>query len=474
MRSHVLVLVAALLVQGCASLPQVTPKQPATTLPATFRPGTAAVEAPPPMRWKDFFSDPQLLALIEIAVANNQEVNIAMQRISIAENEIQARRGEYLPFVRVAAGAGADKVGTFTRDGSVEEAVPRSDERPFPKVLGDFQLGLVSSWELDVWRKLRNARRVAVFDYMATREGRSFLLTNLVAEVAHAYYELMALDNQLENLSQNIALQESGLEMVRQLMLYARSNDLAVKRYEAEVAKNQAKKFEIAQQITVVENQLNFLLGRTPRPIARPSTTFMELRPPSLTAGIPSHLLRNRPDIRKAELELLASELDVQVARKNFYPAFAIRAGAGFNAFSPRFLLRTPDSLAASLAGDLIAPLVNKRAIKAEYRSANARQIQAAYDYEQKIIHAFTEVANQLSNIENLDRNIARKRQQVDLLTQSIEVASLLFKSARVEYLEVLLTQREALEARRELIETKQKQILATVDLYKALGGGWQ
>ena len=304
--------------------------------------------------------------------------------------------------------------------------------------------------------------------------GKNFLITNLVAEVAHAYYELIALDNQLENLEQNIAIQQNGLDIVKQLQVYARANALAVKRYQAEVAKNQSKQYEIKQQITIVENRINFLLGRTPQPIARASAGFMSIKPKMLQTGIPAQLLQNRPDIRKAELELSAAKLNIDVARANFYPSFGIKAGIGFEAFALKYLLNTPESLAASIAGELVAPLVNKNAIIAEYKNANAKQIQAAYEYEQTIIKAYTEVSNQIANIDNLAKNYQLKKQQVDSLVQSINVANQLFKSARADYLEVLLTQRDALDAKKELIETKQKQISAMVDLYKSLGGGWQ
>lgn len=464
---------AGLMVQGCR-IPKATTRKPVTVLPQAFMPSASEEPIPSLIQWREFFSDPTLLALIDTAIANNKEVNIMMQRISIARNEIQARRGEYAPFLKLGAGAGVDKVGEFTRNGAVEENLDIREDEHFPKVLGDLQLGLFSTWEVDVWKKLHNATKVAVFEYMASREGKNFLITNLVAEVARSYYELMALDNQLQTLSRYVGLQQEGLEMVRQLQLYARSTMLAVKRYEAEVAKNQALQYEIKQQIIVVENQLNFLLGRTPQPIARASETFMDILPKPLAYGVPSQLLRNRPDIRQAELELLAADLNIQVARANFYPAFAIKSGIGFNAFKLKYLLNTPQSVAASLAGDMVAPLINRNAIIAEYRSASSQQVQAAFEYEQTILNAFVEVANQLSSIENLEKNLWLKKSQVDLLQESIEAAGDLFKSARVEYLEVLLTQREALDARKELIETKLKQIIATVDLYKALGGGWR
>ena len=193
-----------------------------------------------------------------------------------------------------------------------------------------------------------------------------------------------------------------------------------------------------------------------------------------MQAGIPTQLLQNRPDIRKAELELAAADLNIAVAKANFYPSFAIRAGVGFQAFNPKYLLSTPESLMFSLAGDMMAPLVNRNAITAVYKNANATQIQAAYDYEKTIINAYAEVSNQVSNIDNLEKNYQLKNAQVDAMTQSVDVANQLFKAARADYLEVLLTQREALEAKTELIETKQKQISAMVNLYKSLGGGWK
>ncbi|HEY5139627.1 MAG TPA: TolC family protein, partial [Methylococcales bacterium] len=314
-----------LMLQACG-IPQLTIKNEDTHLPDRFKPGLSEQENTAKVKWKDFFEDPNLLRLIDTAVANNKEVNMMMQRISVAQNEIQARKGAYLPFVNFGAGAGGEKPGDYTPEGAVENNLLLPNGQAFPTFVGDYQFGLFSTWEIDVWKKLRNAKQVAVLEYMASNEGKNFLVTNLVAEVAHSYYELLALDNQLENLKQNIAIQQNGLEMVKQLQLFARTTTLAVKRYEAEVAKNQSKKYEIMQQITVTENRINFLLGRTPRPIQRASTGFMDIKPKLIKAGIPSQLLQNRPDIRKAELELSAAKLNIEVARANFYPSFGITA----------------------------------------------------------------------------------------------------------------------------------------------------
>lgn len=464
--------VLGLTLQACG-IPNMMTKKADISLPASFQQANAEKINTAKINWADFFEDPNLTSLIRTAVANNKEINIALQRISVAQNEIQARTGAYLPSVNIGAGISGDKVGQFTRSGAVEENLDIKPGQAFPAFLGDFQFGLFSTWEIDVWKKLRNAKQVAVLEYFASVEGRNFLVTNLVAEVAHSYYELLALDNQLENIEQYIAILENGFEMVKQLQFYARTTALAVKRYEAEVTKNQSKRYEIKQQITVTENRINFLLGRTAQPIQRTAAGFMDIKPKMISAGIPSQLLQNRPDIRKAELELAASNLNIKVARANFYPSFGIKAGIGFDAFALKYLINTPESLAAMIAGEMVAPLVNKNAIIAEYKNANAKQIQAAYEYEQNIINAFTEVSNQLANIDNLGKNYDYKNKQVDALTQSIDVANQLFIAARTDYLDVLLTQRDALDAKRDLIETKQKQLVAVVDLYKSLGGGW-
>ena len=205
----------------------------------------------------------------------------------------------------------------------------------------------------------------------------------------------------------------------------------------------------------------------------RSTADFNELVPATIQAGVPAQLLQNRPDVRQAELELEAAKLDIQVARANFYPSLGITGGIGLNAISPKHLISFPESMIFGLAGDLMAPLVNKKAIKAEYQNANAKQIQAIYEYERPIQNAYIEVANQLSNISNLQQSYDLKEQQVNALTESISISNNLFRSARADYMEVLLTQRDALESRFELVETKVRQMNAVVHVYQALGGGW-
>lgn len=425
-------------------------------------------------KWKEFFKDPALSVLIDSALNKNQELNIVLQEVQIAKNEIRARRGAFLPFMNAGLGAGSEKVGRYTSQGASDANNQIKPGKAFPDPLQNFEFGANISWEIDIWKKLRNSKKSALHSYLATVEGKNFMVTNLISEIANSYYELVALDNQLDILKKSIELYQNSFEIVKLEKQSARVTELAVRRFEAEVLKTQSRQYYIMQQITETENRINFLVGRFPQKVKRKSDEFSELIIDSIHAGIPSQLLSNRTDVKQAEQALMAANLDVKVAKAEFYPSFVITAGAGYSAFNPLYLIQTPQSIMYNLAGDLVAPLINRNAIKANFYSANARQIQAVFNYERTILRAHLEVVNQLSNIDNLQKSFNLKNKQVDALTKSIDISNTLFKSARADYMEVLLTQRDALEARFELIETKKQQMNAIVNIYRALGGGWK
>jgi NodT family efflux transporter outer membrane factor (OMF) lipoprotein len=457
---------------AACNIPVLIRKTENKTVPAGYNNAQDTVNSAT-VKWKDYFTDPYLATLIDTALKNNQELNITLQEIEITRNEINARKGEYLPFVGVKGSAGFEKVGRYTSRGASEENIEIKPGKETPDPLPDFLLAAYATWEVDIWHKLHNAKKAAVSRYLATVEGRNFVITTLIAEIANSYYELLALDNQLDIVKKNIEIQSNALEIVKLQKEAARVTELAVRRFEAEVLKTKSLQYDIQQKITVTENRINFLLGRYPQPVARNNQAFEQLIPATVHAGLPSQLLANRPDIKQAELELAATKLDVDVARAQFYPSLGISASIGYQAFNPAYLIRTPQSMLYSLAGDLVAPLVNKNAIKAAYYNANAKQIQAVYNYERTILNAYVEVANQLAKISNLEKSYDLKAKQVLALTQSIDISNDLFKSARADYMEVLLTQRDALESKFELVETKMQQMNAMVNIYQALGGGW-
>lgn len=466
-----IVSVLALFVAGCKA-PELLTRGANKGVPTDYGTGQDSTNSAR-LSWREYFADPYLKALIDTAVSNNQELNIALQEIAISQNEVLARAGEYKPFVGLRGGAGVEKAPRYTTQGTTEANLDIKPGRETPDPLPDFVVNLYARWEVDIWHKLRNAKKAAALRYLSSKEGRNFTITNIVAEIATSYYELLALDSQLSILSNNIEIQTNALRIVRLQKESAKVSELAVQRFQAQVLNTQSLQYGIQQQITETENKINFLLGRYPQRVYRETQNFETLVPSTIQAGLPAQLLQNRPDIRQAELELSAAKIDVQVARANFYPSLGLSAELGLRAFNPVYLGNLPQSLLASLIGDLAGPLVNKNSIKATYYSANARQIQAIYSYERTVLNAYIEVRNQLSNINNLQSTYDLKAQEVKALNQSITIANSLFSSARADYMEVLLTQRDALETRFDLIETKMQQMNATVNVYRALGGGW-
>ena len=424
--------------------------------------------------WKQFFTDPNLVVLIDEGLKNNQELMITLQEIEIAKNEVMYKNGKLTPTVEAKLGAGVEKVGRYTSQGAGDASTEIKPGQEMPDPLMDYMAGFSANWEVDIWKKLRNSKEASVARFLSTVEGKNFVLSNLIAEIASSYYELLSLDTQLDYIHQNIALQKDALRVVKIQKEAARETELAVKKFEAELLKSESEEFDIRQNITETENRLNALLGRYPQPIKRDNSEFTNLIPQTMNAGIPAQLLSNRPDIKQAELGLQASALDVKVARAEFYPSLNISASLGLNAFKPSYLIKMPESILYSLAGDLAAPLINKSAIKAEFNTANAKQIQALYEYDKTVLNAYLEVANQMSKIDNLEKSYAFKPKQSEALVQSIDIANQLFKNNRADYLEVLMTQRDLLETKMQLIETKEKQLSTVVAIYKSLGGGWK
>lgn len=468
------VISAAALFAACG-IPAVSTRSLQSDTPASYQSGipedTVSAAFTP---YRRFFTDPQLTALIDTALQNNQELNIMLQEIEIRKNEIRIRKGEYLPSVNIRAGGGIDKVSRYTNIGALEANTDIVPGKKMPEPLGDLIAGAYATWEVDIWKKLRNATKAAQLRYLSSVEGRRFTVTHLVAEIANSYYELVALDNQLAILKQNIELQQNALRIVRVQKEATRVTELAVRRFEVQVACTQSLQFEIQQRIIETENRINFLVGRFPRPVNRNKQALQQITLPYVNAGLPSQLLFNRPDIRQLEQELAAAKLDIAVARAQFYPSLGIQAGVGFQAFNPAHFIKAPESLLFSLAGDLVAPLINKNAIKANFKNANARQVRQVFKYEQTLLNGYIETVNQLSKIDNLQKSFTKKSEQVDALTESVTISNNLFSSARADYMEVLLTQREALEAKFDLIETKMNQLQASINLYQALGGGWR
>jgi outer membrane protein TolC len=295
-----------------------------------------------------------------------------------------------------------------------------------------------------------------------------------VAEVAVTYYELAALDLELDILQRTVVQQQRALEAIVEQKQAGRASELGVQQFTAQVARTKALERSIRQRITEAENRMNFLIGSFPRPVQRTTAAIDTARANRTIAALPGQLLQYRPDIRQAEQELLAARADVRAARAAFYPGLIVAGGYGVQAFDPELLFTTPQSIAYTALGGLVAPLVNRNEIRARFNAADAEQVNALLTYQRTVLHAFMEVHNGLARIENLKAAARERAGETEALRGAAATASELYRSAKATYIDVLLAQQGALAAEIELVETLKQLRVAHVDIYRALGGGWR
>ncbi len=429
------------------------------------------------MPWQEFFADKNLVQLIDTALRNNPDLQIALQRVEAARAGIMTTRAALLPSVSAVAAAGVDKYGDYTMNGvgnydtNLSEHI-RGDRR-IPNPTPDYFLGLRSSWEIDLWGRLRNRRKAAVNRFLASEKGRQLVVTSLVAQVAELYYQLLALDNEMDIIRKNIRLQEKALETITIQKQGGRATQLAVQQFEAQLLHTRSLEAEKRQAIIRTENGLNLLLGRYPQPISRGNPILEQTLPAEVQTGLPVAMLRRRPDIRQAELELAAVRADVDAARAAFLPSFTITPYVGLNAFRAALLLN-PASVAYGVLGGIGAPILNRRQIRSQYNREAAANLGLYYEYQKLILSGYQEVVTDLRGIENLEEAYRLRQQSTNVLLDAVSTANDLYVSGYASYLEVITAQRSVLEAELELTNTRKEQFLSLIDLYRALGGGWK
>lgn len=459
------------LLTGCASLEDPL-KAPRQGLPATYADRSDTANAAT-MDWRLYFNDPLLVQLIDTALARNLDLQVALQRVEMARAGARAARGAQLPTGGLNTTAAMRRFGLYTMDGAGNISTEILPGKIVPIDLPDLYIALQATWEVDIWGRLRNQRKAAVSRLLASREGVHLVMTNVVADVAVAYYELVALDNELAIIRETVVRQEEALNVIERQKEAGRANELAVQQFAAQLLDTQALEKETEQRIVVTENFINLLLGRYPQPVPRDPASLAAPLPADPAVGMPSQLLRNRPDIRAAELEVIASRFDLKAARAAFLPNLNITAAYGFQAFDPALLFEHPASVAYQAVGGLITPLINRNALKARFHEASAQQLAAMYDYQERILTGHVEVVNELSDLGKLREAGDLRRQRNDVLQASVGVSRELYRNAKAGYIEVLLAQQNALSANLELVDVEKRQRFALVDLYKALGGGW-
>ena len=421
-----------------------------------------------------FYTSALLNNLIDTVLANNYDHRISVQRIEAVRSNVRQARGMLMPQVNATGAPSLRKFGLYTMDGAGNIVTEIERSKMVPIDLPDFYLGIQSSWEIDVWGKLKQRKKAAFSRVLASEEGRKLIQTALVAETASAYYALMAEDQMLKLLDETIILQQQAINTVKIQKETAVVNELAVQQFEAQLLSMKALRVEALQKINELENKINLLAGRFSQYINRDSLFFENDRLPVIKAGLPSHLLLNRPDIRQTEWELQGAKADLQSARAAFMPALILNGGLGVQAYRTGLLFTSPESVAYSIIVGITGPIINRNAIQAEYMRSNAIQKQTLLEYEKTINTAVQEVNQEIKNLSLLEEKYTLKEREKAVLSSSVGVSSELFRTGRANYLEVLITRQNALRSNIELIDTRMKQYLSAIQLYRALGGGWR
>ncbi|GAB2859354.1 outer membrane factor lipoprotein domain-containing protein [Hymenobacter ruber] len=429
--------------------------------------------------WRQFFQDPALAGLIDTALQQNLDLKVAVQRVEVFQAQYLARRGALFPTVSATGTGALDRYGKYTMTGvgnydtNLSQNIVDNQRVP-TNLTPDLFVGLRSSWEIDLWGKLRSRRKAAYLRVLASEQGRNLVVTNLVADVARAYYELLTLDNQLAILQRNTRFQQEGLRLIKVQKEAGRVTQLAVQQFAAQALRTESLAYETRQRITETETQLNQLLGRYPQPIRRgPALPNQSGLPTKLSAGLPATALLRRPDVRQAELQLQAGRAEVDAARAAFLPSLTLTPYVGLNAFRADLLLN-PSSIVYGAVAGLTGPILNRAQYRADFREAVANNYEGYYRYQQALQTGFREVVVGLQGLENFQSVANLRAREVEQLTSAVATSNDLFVAGYASYLEVITAQRSVLEAELSLAESRQALLLQSVNLYRALGGGWQ
>lgn len=361
--------------------------------------------------------------------------------------------------------------GVGNADTNLSDNVPADKKIPSP--YKDFLVGAEFSWEIDVWGKLRSRKKAAVARLMASEEMSRNIQTWLISEVASNYYHLLALDQEIEVLEENIGLQELALQLITELKEGGKANQLAIDQFEALVLNTKALLQAKNRELKSAEYDLARLVGSLDFSLNRMDLDEAITIQNELETGLPSELIQNRPDLKEAEMQLEASKADVHAAKAAFYPSFNLFGMAGFNAFDFSKLFLSPGSGIYQFGAGLTAPIFNRREIRSLYEVAKTDQQIALLEYEKKTLNAYLEVLDLINQMDTYDQQLKMKQYEVSVLERAIEHSNTLFSVGYANYLEVINAQSRTLESAIELADLKASRLQANVKLYKALGGGW-
>lgn len=417
---------------------------------------------------KEFFAHQAVQQLLDSAVQKNLDLQIAIKNIEAANLLLTRAKMGNLPQLNLQVTANSSRPSDNSLNGISASQFLNTTH------IEDYNANLALSWEADIWGKISKQKEAAFATYLQTSEVKKAVQTRIVAMVAHSFYQLLLLDAQLAIAKSNLKLTDSTLRMVTQQFDAGQVTSLAVAQTKAQWLSANQLIPQINQAIQIQENALSELTGSFPSAIERKATLAQLEVPVQFAVGVPSVMLALRPDVRSVELGLKAANARVGVANAALYPSLVISASAGVNSFKASNWFNVPASLFGVVGAGLVQPIFNRKELKTQFELAKVEREKLVLQFRQSVIKAVVEVSNEQAKLENLKSEFFIAEAKVQTLKQAVKNADLLFKSGMANYLEVISAQSNLLQGELNLASLKTAQLSASVELYRALGGGWQ
>lgn len=413
------------------------------------------------LSWKEMFTDPYLASHIERTLENNIDIRIALQQIVSARAYFNQGKQGQLPTLNINGRVNYQELARNSQFGSF-----------FDGSITQYELSAGLSWEADIWGKIRSTRRAFEATYLQSLAAHQAVKTELVASVARLYYQLLALDEQRRITELTVATRESSLETTQALKDAGLLTEVAVKQTEAQLYSARALLIDLKLNIKLLENTMSILLGDAPHTIERGDLDQQELTD-ELRTGFPIQLLSRRPDVKAAEFGLINAFELTNVAKSNFYPSLSITASTGLQSLEFDNLFST-NSLFANIIGSIAQPVLNGRRIRTQHEVAQAQQEQAYLNFRRAVLIASREVSDALYRYDGAGQKIVEKSLEFEAHDLATSYSEELLNNGLASYLEVLTARQSALNSELELINARLARMSAVVELYRALGGGWQ
>ncbi|RYF18768.1 MAG: TolC family protein [Flavobacteriales bacterium] len=441
-------------------------KRPDLATPDSYRSATTLTGDSVMLPWRTFFKDEQLITLVNQALEKNKEVSVAVLNMDQLELSFKQAKLGLLPTLDLSVSASRIYQSQNSLNGSLSQQFTGSD------FLDDFTANLSLSWEADIWGKAKMQKDGAKANYFMQKENLAALKTRIISQVAQAYYNLLSLDEQLKVAERNIALSDSTLRMIQLQFNAAQVNSLGV-----EQALAQKKTAELLvplakQNIALQENALSILCGDYPKSIERSKSFTANGFADVFADGVPARLLSRRPDLRASEYAVVSANAQTGLAKAAMYPSLSITPSIGANSFQFNNWFDLPGSLVKNIGGNLAQPIFRKKALKTSYEIAKLEQQKSAEQFRQAMMVAVGEVSDAVAKTSYANERLVLVGEKKTALDKAVRNALLLYKNGMSNYLDVIVAQNNALQNELEVISIRKEKYDASIELYRALGGG--